>query len=440
MGAGGGAAALAAGRGRAGRARRERPRRPVLAGQRRLRAARRARHDRGQVLPGAGLLGAAGRGRPGARRDRARPPGARALPAPARRAGRLQAALPEPGPDPHRARRRQPAQPGGRGGAGGRRDPRLDLGGRARPAQRAAAARARRRRQDRGAAAAARAGRCRHPAAAARRPAVHGAGRRRGAAEAAGRLGIATARLCVLAAQLTGSPHGVTARSAAASVAEQVADHAAESARAESERQRFCDALALHVAAIHPKAAAALAGSVAYAVLPLTPGGDEEARAVRVAESFLARVGPRHAANIGVGRLALSLAQVARSRADADRALRVLRTRGVSGQVAGYAAVHFESLLLQVADVAAAEEQAPTGPYRRLLDHDAEHGTELAATLEAYLDAFGDVSVAAARVHVHPNTFRYRLRRLAEIGGLDLGDPDARLTVQLQLRIFGRRD
>ncbi|AQZ64238.1 PucR family transcriptional regulator [[Actinomadura] parvosata subsp. kistnae] len=319
------------------------------------------------------------------------------------------------------------------------------------------------------------------------------------AAEAAGRLGIATTRLCVLAAQLTtppsatasataltGTPATATAsasasatpsaprsrgggagrragggagegvprgaggggvRGAGGQVAEQVAeqgaeqgaDHAAESARAESDRQRFCDALALHVAAIHPKAAAALVGSVAYAVLPMTPGGDEEARAVRVAESFLARVGPRHAANIGVGRLAMSLAQVARSRADADRALRVLRTRGVAGRAAGYSEVHFESLLLQVADVAAAEEQAPTGPYRRLLDHDAEHGTELAATLEAYLDAFGDVSVAAARVHVHPNTFRYRLKRLAEIGGLDLDDPDARLTVQLQLRIFGRR-
>ncbi|MGR6920681.1 helix-turn-helix domain-containing protein [[Actinomadura] parvosata] len=273
------------------------------------------------------------------------------------------------------------------------------------------------------------------------------------AAEAAGRLGIATTRLCVLAAQLTtpppatpsvprspsGGADGGGVRGAGGLAAEQGVDHAAESARAESDRQRFCDALALHVAAIHPKAAAALVGSVAYAVLPMSPGGDEEARAVRVAESFLARVGPRHAANIGVGRLALSLAQVARSRADADRALRVLRTRGVAGRAAGYSAVHFESLLLQVADVAAAEEQAPTGPYRRLLDHDAEHGTELAATLEAYLDAFGDVSVAAARVHVHPNTFRYRLRRLAEIGGLDLGDPDARLTVQLQLRIFGRR-
>ncbi|MFG1705742.1 PucR family transcriptional regulator [Nonomuraea sp. M3C6] len=243
------------------------------------------------------------------------------------------------------------------------------------------------------------------------------------AAEAAERLGIATTRLCVLAAQLADAPAGVSA---------------ADPARGESDRQRFCDALALHVGAIHPKAAAALVGSVAYAVLPLHSGGEEEARAVRVAESFLARVGPRHAANIGVGRLALSLAQVARSRADADRALRVLRGRGTTGQVAGYAAVHFESLLLQVADVAAAEEQAPTGPYQRLLDHDAEHGTELAVTLRAYLDAFGDVGIASARVHVHPNTFRYRLKRLVEISGLDLSDPDARLTAMLQMRIFGR--
>jgi hypothetical protein len=242
--------------------------------------------------------------------------------------------------------------------------------------------------------------------------------------EAAGRLGIATTRLCVLAAQLV--PDGAAD------------DPTGDPARRESDRQRFCDALALHVAAIHPKAAAALVGSIAYAVLPLHSVGDEEARAVRVAESFLARVGPRHAANIGVSRLAGNLSQVARSRADADRALRVLRARDTSGQAAGYQAVHFESLLLQVADVAAAEEQTPTGPYQRLLDHDAEHGTELAATLRAYLDKFGDVNAASARVHVHANTFRYRLKRLVEISGLDLSDPDARLTVMLQMRIFGR--
>ncbi|MFD1542751.1 PucR family transcriptional regulator [Nonomuraea guangzhouensis] len=116
----------------------------------------------------------------------------------------------------------------------------------------------------------------------------------------------------------------------------------------------------------------------------------------------------------------------------------MLLARGAAGQVAGYTAVHFESLLLQVADVAAAEDQAPTGPYQRLLEHDAEHGSELVATLRAYLDAFGDVNAASARVHVHANTFRYRLKRLTEISGLDLSDAEARLTVMLQMRIFGR--
>ncbi|MFF5213055.1 PucR family transcriptional regulator [Streptosporangium sp. NPDC000396] len=241
----------------------------------------------------------------------------------------------------------------------------------------------------------------------------------RDAAEAAGRLGVASERLCVLAAQLT--------------------ETRADAAQAEADSQRFCDALALHVGAIHPRAAAALVGSVAYALLPLHASGEEEARAVRVAESFLSRVGPRHSANIGVGRLAADLGEVARSRADADRSLRVLRSRGVAGQVAGYSDVHFESLLLQLGDLAAAEDQVPTGPYHRLLRYDAEHGTELAATLGAYLDSFGDVNAAAAAVHVHSNTFRYRLRRLTEISGLDLADPEARLAAMLMMRIFGRR-
>ncbi|MEU9887731.1 helix-turn-helix domain-containing protein [Sphaerisporangium sp. NPDC051011] len=239
------------------------------------------------------------------------------------------------------------------------------------------------------------------------------------AAEAAGRLGVASERLCVLAAQLSG-------------------DGDLDAARRESDGQRFCDALALHVGAIHPKAAAAVVGSVAYAILPMHGSGEEEARAVWVAESFLTRVGPRHAANIGVGRMARNLAEVARSRADADRALRVLRAREASGAVAGYTGVHFESLLLQLADLVQAEEQTPTGPYERLLAYDAEHGSELAATLRAYLDAFGDVNAASATVHVHSNTFRYRLKRLIEISGLDMADPDARLAAMLQMRIFGR--
>ncbi|XVU28333.1 helix-turn-helix domain-containing protein [Actinoplanes sp. CA-054009] len=51
-------------------------------------------------------------------------------------------------------------------------------------------------------------------------------------------------------------------------------------------------------------------------------------------------------------------------------------------------------------------------------------------------NAFGDAVAAAAALHVHPNTFRYRLRRLAEVGDLDLTDPEARFGAMLQLRLF----
>ena len=38
---------------------------------------------------------------------------------------------------------------------------------------------------------------------------------------------------------------------------------------------------------------------------------------------------------------------------------------------------------------------------------------------------------------MHPNTFRYRLRRVAEVGEIDLGDPEQRFAAMLQLRVLG---
>jgi DNA-binding PucR family transcriptional regulator len=67
--------------------------------------------------------------------------------------------------------------------------------------------------------------------------------------------------------------------------------------------------------------------------------------------------------------------------------------------------------------------------------HDAETGGELTRSLLAYLDALGDVRAAAASLHVHPNTLRYRLRRAADAAGLDLDDPLLRLFAGLQLRL-----
>ena len=60
----------------------------------------------------------------------------------------------------------------------------------------------------------------------------------------------------------------------------------------------------------------------------------------------------------------------------------------------------------------------------------------MSPTLRAYLDCFGDVPRAAERISVHPNTFRYRMRRLVELFDLDLDDPDERMVLELQLRLL----
>ncbi len=202
-----------------------------------------------------------------------------------------------------------------------------------------------------------------------------------------------------------------------------------------TERQRLSDALALHLSAVHPRCAAALIGDVAYGLLPVSRDGDGEQRAVRIAADFLDRVGDRVRAVIGVGRVAQDVVELADARAGAVRALRVLRDGDGARRVARLADVHVETLVLELRDLAAARGDGPTGAVAELFAYDERHGARLVETLRAWLDTFGDVVAAAASVHVHPNTFRYRLRRLAEVGGLDLTDPEARFAAMIQLRV-----
>jgi DNA-binding PucR family transcriptional regulator len=63
-----------------------------------------------------------------------------------------------------------------------------------------------------------------------------------------------------------------------------------------------------------------------------------------------------------------------------------------------------------------------------------ERDPVLADTLRAYLDSFGDVAAAAGWLHVHPNTVRYRVRRIEKELGTSLDNPDDRLVLSLGLR------
>jgi sugar diacid utilization regulator len=75
---------------------------------------------------------------------------------------------------------------------------------------------------------------------------------------------------------------------------------------------------------------------------------------------------------------------------------------------------------------------AVEGPLTRL-DDALRSGADLRSTLTTWLEVDGDIRLAAARLHLHPNTLRYRLRRAAEVTGLDLDDPLQRLVVHLAL-------
>jgi hypothetical protein len=71
-----------------------------------------------------------------------------------------------------------------------------------------------------------------------------------------------------------------------------------------------------------------------------------------------------------------------------------------------------------------------------LVTSDRERDTTYVATMRSFLDHFGDVIAASAALDVHPNTFRYRLRRAAETAGLDLDDPVERLMAHLHLTLL----
>lgn len=53
----------------------------------------------------------------------------------------------------------------------------------------------------------------------------------------------------------------------------------------------------------------------------------------------------------------------------------------------------------------------------------SEAGANLTATLEAYLDAGGSVESCARTLFVHPNTVRYRLKKITDITGRDPTNP-----------------
>jgi PucR C-terminal helix-turn-helix domain/Purine catabolism regulatory protein-like family/GGDEF-like domain len=198
--------------------------------------------------------------------------------------------------------------------------------------------------------------------------------------------------------------------------------------------ERILSVVSLFAEAAHREAICALVDERVWALVPAAEAARD--RGVDLATRVVSRVddvlGLR--AHAVVGPEAAAVREVPASRAAVERALAVVERRPESGPVVHVDDVRCAAILHELLELAAERPSLRRGPLGDL----GEGGAAQLVTLRAYLDAHGDVGKASKRLAVHPNTLRYRLRRLVDVAGLDLDDPDERLVTELQLRLLER--
>ncbi|MFE8912018.1 PucR family transcriptional regulator [Streptomyces globisporus] len=114
----------------------------------------------------------------------------------------------------------------------------------------------------------------------------------------------------------------------------------------------------------------------------------------------------------------------------AEQALSVARRRGRA--LVEHEELAAGSVLPLLADDAV--RAFADGMLRALREHDAKGRGDLVASLRAWLSRHGQWDAAAADLGVHRHTLRYRMRRVEEILGRSLDDPDVRMELWLALK------
>ncbi|MDQ0244935.1 DNA-binding PucR family transcriptional regulator [Bacillus fengqiuensis] len=71
----------------------------------------------------------------------------------------------------------------------------------------------------------------------------------------------------------------------------------------------------------------------------------------------------------------------------------------------------------------------------KLHEYDQKHNSDLIDTLEVFLNKDDNVNEAARALNVHTNTLNYRLKRISEIGEINLKDPNQKMTLYLDLKL-----
>ncbi|CAN5479865.1 helix-turn-helix domain-containing protein [soil metagenome] len=196
---------------------------------------------------------------------------------------------------------------------------------------------------------------------------------------------------------------------------------------------RFADVLALSASAFRGDAQVAADGSRVYVLFPNTGKPASVASWVRGTIATL-RTELSLSMRAVIAAPVDGLANAAAARAEVDRVLdSAERHPGAIGEVTSLAEARTTVLLDEIVTLIGANDRLVDPRVRVLREQDPV----LVETLRAYLDSFGDVAAAAQRLQVHPNTVRYRVRRIEQVLATSLADPEVRLLLSLALRVVG---
>jgi purine catabolism regulator len=153
------------------------------------------------------------------------------------------------------------------------------------------------------------------------------------------------------------------------------------------------------------------------------------ARVQRLAAQVSGRV-----VSAGVGRAGGGPAAIAQGYREADRALVIARRLFAPGTLTFFQNLGVHRLLLALdghPELGAFYEET----LAAIDQYDRSSRSELLPTLEAFFAADNSLAETAARLHLHRNTVAYRLRRIEQISGHQLSDPETRLALHLGLRV-----
>jgi DNA-binding PucR family transcriptional regulator len=177
-------------------------------------------------------------------------------------------------------------------------------------------------------------------------------------------------------------------------------------------------------------------GIVGAEVLLLVPGGDE-ATAERAADVVLREM----QAGLAGYTFALGRSRIAEDPADLPRAAsEALLAANVAQGSADGAALAFEQtgayrlLLSAMSENPTELQRFYAETVEPLVAYDEQYETDLVGTLEAFLEADGNVAGTAQRLFTHRHTIYYRLERVRELSGHDVSSSDGREKLSLGLK------